>query len=661
MSAVEFWNNAASIYGESNMTKCNADHEMRCIIDATDAKDIRTLTCFGVADGSRDPSFVLRHLSEENKEMPKLFCNDFSPAMIDETKKLIGKEFPEIDVGYDVGSASKTDLTGWIKDTGIDENNTIMFIGLYDLDFLRKAMELYKENKERIGEEITLTVVDSRFNDHESVKIGYNDFTDIKLDTKHCYAVRFETETGFISHYFNREVVVDVAKRYLGTKNVRMIHNPDFPRYCILVVEKILYPGNNYNLVTCINNVLGNIPSTEHTDVFRNWRSSFFNKNSFLPKDPPTQKLNEMYDPWIRIVERLSELNKNDTIREEITSLPVLDIEKLGTTEEKRLAYLILTMLAQSYVWNKGCGDPMTSLPEVIATPLTAVASELGLKPILTHAGVDLWNWKLKDPDAPVVFENLEQIYSLTGTYDEATFFLVITEIEKIAEEFIKDTERIPIAITNENIEFVSRFLDTMIDAIAQMIATMKKTRKTCNPDVFYNVLRKYLGGWQNGILENGLIFEGTKKAHKCYGGSAAQSSTIPTIDIVLGIQHTSENTGNYLREMRNYMPGDDRIFLSDLEELYVGDILKSFVTDKPDLRQKYERAVSLLSVFRMVHRSLAYDYIVKMKNKVEEDIEDELAKKDDDVSAIKGTGGTDLMTFLTTSLEETSVKKSVW
>jgi len=120
---------------------------MRCIIDATDAKDIRTLTCFGVADGSRDPSFVLRHLSEENKEMPKLFCNDFSPAMIDETKKLIGKEFPEIDVGYDVGSASKTDLTGWIKDTGIDENNTIMFIGLYDLDFLRKAMELYKENK----------------------------------------------------------------------------------------------------------------------------------------------------------------------------------------------------------------------------------------------------------------------------------------------------------------------------------------------------------------------------------------------------------------------------------------------------------------------------------------------------------------------------------
>ena len=49
------------------------------------------------------------------------------------------------------------------------------------------------------------------------------------------------------------------------------------------------------------------------------------------------------------------------------------------------------------------------------------------------------------------------------------------------------------------------------------------------------------------------------------YGGSAAQSSLLPFLDIMLGVEHDNKN-GSYLTAMREYMYRPHREFLAHLE-----------------------------------------------------------------------------------------------
>ena len=51
---------------------------------------------------------------------------------------------------------------------------------------------------------------------------------------------------------------------------------------------------------------------------------------------------------------------------------------------------------------------PNTTIPESIAVPWYLVSQELGIPPVLTHAAVDLFNWKLKNPSLPFSLENIE-------------------------------------------------------------------------------------------------------------------------------------------------------------------------------------------------------------------------------------------------------------
>ena len=75
------------------------------------------------------------------------------------------------------------------------------------------------------------------------------------------------------------------------------------------------------------------------------------------------------------------------------------------------------------------------TLARGIAIPLHAISSKLGMPPILCHAHTDLWNWKLaagsspsgSDSDKKISLDNLEQIFSMTGTATEKYFHLMIT------------------------------------------------------------------------------------------------------------------------------------------------------------------------------------------------------------------------------------------
>lgn len=105
-----------------------------------------------------------------------------------------------------------------------------------------------------------------------------------------------------------------------------------------------------------------------------------------------------------------------------------------------------------------------------------------------------------------------------------------------------------------------------------------------------YSRVRPFLAGWRcNPALPGGLRYQGVTirwedrhaatshieegadisacPPQEFYGGSAAQSSLLPFLDIMLGVEHDNKN-GSYLTAMREYMYRPHREFLAHLEHV---------------------------------------------------------------------------------------------
>jgi indoleamine 2,3-dioxygenase len=81
--------------------------------------------------------------------------------------------------------------------------------------------------------------------------------------------------------------------------------------------------------------------------------SSFgISENGFLPAEPPLEVLpQEYYQPWESVIRDVTALVQTQQIRKRIDELPVLKTSLLESEPEWQRAYLILTILAQGYIW----------------------------------------------------------------------------------------------------------------------------------------------------------------------------------------------------------------------------------------------------------------------------------------------------------------------
>ena len=89
---------------------------------------------------------------------------------------------------------------------------------------------------------------------------------------------------------------------------------------------------------------------------------------------------------------------------------------------------------------------------------------------------------------------------------------------------------------------YVSNQLTEMCKHINNMNASMNAMKEGCHPFIFYHRVRPFLSAWKhNPAMPNGVLYEGVSSQRLQYfGGSAAQSSLIPFLDITLGISHES-------------------------------------------------------------------------------------------------------------------------
>ncbi|XP_045391729.1 indoleamine 2,3-dioxygenase 1 [Lemur catta] len=363
----------------------------------------------------------------------------------------------------------------------------------------------------------------------------------------------------------------------------------------------------------------------------------------------PLEELPAEYNAWMVIAENLPALIETGQLRAEVEKLPLLSIDDLQGHKLQRLARLVLGYITMAYVWNQRDGDVSKILPRNIAIPYCKLSEKLGLPPILLYADCVLANWKKKDPNGPMTYENMDILFSFPGGDCGKGFFLVSLLVEIAAASAIKVIPIIFSAVQHQDQDTLQQALLDVASSLKKALEVFHQIHEHVDPELFFNVLRIYLSGWKgNPQLSEGLLYEGVwDSPRKFAGGSAAQSSIFQCFDVLLGIQQSTggESAAEFLQEMRTYMPPAHRDFLRSVES---GPSVREFVLEKgdADLQGAYDACVKALVSLRSYHLRIVTKYIViPARRKAEEN------NKSEEPSGLenKGTGGTDLMNFLKT------------
>ncbi|CAK6442658.1 unnamed protein product [Pipistrellus nathusii] len=359
----------------------------------------------------------------------------------------------------------------------------------------------------------------------------------------------------------------------------------------------------------------------------------------------PLEELPYPYDAWISIVKKLPVLIENGELRAEVEKLPLLSINDLQGHKLQRLAHLVLGYITMAYVWGRG-DDVRKVLPRNIAVPYCSLSEKLGLPPILVYADCVLANWKKIDPSGPLTYENMDILFKFPGGDCGKGFFLVSLLVEIKAASAIKVIPTIFKAVQNRDRDTLQKALGDITSCLQGALQVFYQINEYVDPKLFFNVLRIYLSGWKgNAKLPEGLLYEGVWDTPKMFaGGSAAQSSIFQCFDVLLGIQHSSDeaSSAEFLQEMRTYMPPAHREFLHSLESK---PSVREFVLSErdEDLQEIYNMCVNAMVSLRQYHLTIVTKYIVVPANKSKRKQSSEEPSEEEN----KGTGGTDVMKFL--------------
>ncbi|MCS6923341.1 MAG: indoleamine 2,3-dioxygenase [Fimbriimonadales bacterium] len=372
-------------------------------------------------------------------------------------------------------------------------------------------------------------------------------------------------------------------------------------------------------------------------------------ERGFLPAQDPLPYLEDpYYAPWEQIAADLPKLLVARRVRQVVDAMPRLSVERLQTERELRRAMMLLSYLGHGYVWN---GDaPAERIPATLAQPWYEVSQQLGRPPVLSYASYALDNWRRLDPNAPIELGNIVLLQNFLAGLDEEWFILIHVDIEAKAARAIR---QIPIALraaTQKDVPTLTAALQEVAAALEQMYAVLARMPEACDPYIYYHRVRPYIHGWKNNpALPNGLIYEGVDayggQPQQFRGETGAQSSIIPTLDGLLGVQHADDPLKTYLMEMRLYMPPAHRRFMEAVE---TRSTVRDTVLQSGDaaLRAVYNACIEGVQRFRALHLEYAASYIYKQQ------------AKDPKNPTSVGTGGTPFMKYLKKHRDESGAHK---
>lgn len=268
--------------------------------------------------------------------------------------------------------------------------------------------------------------------------------------------------------------------------------------------------------------------------------------NGFLSTHPPLQSFSDpYYAPWDQIATNLHQLIQSEKLEQAVHDLQPLDPHHLDTDVNLQRAYTVLAFLIHGFVWSSS--PPRVVIPSQLSEPFLQVCEKVGMRPVISYAGLCLWNWRLRDPEACFDLENMDMIASFTGTRGEAAFYHVPVLIEQIGGRLVSTLLSAVEAVITKHASVEIRVLAALegtAKTIVEMGDQLSKLYTILDADFFYHELRPFIGGgkgMEEKGLPRGIVFRRSNAEEveaRYAGGSAIQSSLFPFLDHMLGVQH---------------------------------------------------------------------------------------------------------------------------
>jgi indoleamine 2,3-dioxygenase len=326
----------------------------------------------------------------------------------------------------------------------------------------------------------------------------------------------------------------------------------------------------------------------------------------------------------------LPALLKTDHVRAAIEALPLIHFPFHARHRPLLLERLmqLYTFLASAYVHAPDMPEAHR-LPASVAVPLVQLADWKQRPPMLAYADYVLRNWQRIDPAGEIGLANTTTVQNFIGGADESWFIRTHVEIEAQAAGALKGLWSA--AQQTDDLDALEAGLGQIPASIDRMIASFHRMPEGCDPDVYYQRVRRYNMGFKAVVYEGVDKFGGLPQTYR--GGSGAQSSVIPALVAGLGIQHETSGLTHHLDAMQAYMPKPHRDFIAHMKTARIRQQVIN--AERPPLTDVYNECLRKVLAFRTEHLRYADLYIAQRGSAV-------------------GTGGTLFMDWLAQMTRET-------
>ena len=258
-----FWDKVgeANQYKSAPITSHKSDDEMDAVLGVIKENNFEGYVCVGCADGCRDPLQMLQYSLDNNIPLPRhIRLNDISRNLLDLAGRKMIQNYSNIDTMYFPVPINQIESIKLPKDYRM-----YVILGVYSADYIDPSLNNYKEHmKDIIGTEfeISATTFDNKIVKSGSVTFNIDNYKDKMVD---IYALRKSnflaysiiTETGFISHYFDKDMFKKLCSFVFPGKSVEVHEGGS--RYIVTHIKDPQWKSYNW-LLTSLNNVVGNIP-----------------------------------------------------------------------------------------------------------------------------------------------------------------------------------------------------------------------------------------------------------------------------------------------------------------------------------------------------------------------------------------------------------------
>ncbi|KAH8919871.1 Indoleamine 2,3-dioxygenase [Atractiella rhizophila] len=322
--------------------------------------------------------------------------------------------------------------------------------------------------------------------------------------------------------------------------------------------------------------------------------------------------------------------------RNEVEELGNYDCSELKDKDVKRRALVLLTLTVQFYVHSEHSGEETKFVvPKSISRILLELSDEMGMQPVLSYSTLVLWNWSFQDPSKGYTIDN----FAPTSTFLPRSNPGVTSELDFNKTSLIAELlGASALSIIVSSSPSTPSSLQRLSQIIIKMTDAMYQNSQTISSGVFYHQYRPWIMGGTYAFQV------GDSTVVKELGGpTAGQSTLLHSIDVFLGVEHSS----GFMDSMSHYMPASNRRFLTEIKSIRETVLL----SDDAELKAAYNEAVAALKRFRDFHfRMVARLVIVEART-------GKLAQPngDEEGLALKGSGGSDLSKFLKQARDATT------